>query len=213
MNTLLKIPEIAIGTVVAALIAATVAILTILTKEFWFAILTEKRSAKIKRKQTFKKYSNPLILASIALLYRIKEIFYRGYFLSDSAPKNFYNNYKYVSSIYRLLAVIGWIRASKIELSHTEVEKNDDYKFIEKALIEFEKSLADGEHIEQSILEQLTKNWGLDISKISNDEKRKLGVSIENSVDDYCFKENTEIPLLLSEDNKKELAKTVCDLI
>jgi hypothetical protein len=213
MGTLLKIPDTAFGVIVAAFIAASVAVLTILTKDLWFPILTEKRNSKAKRKQTFKKYANPLMVSSVALLYRIREIFYRGYFLLDEAPKNFYNNYKYVSSVYRLLAVIGWIRASKIELSHIEVEKDDDYKQIEKAIFEFEKSLADGEHIEQSVLENLSKHWNLEIANISNEEKRKLGVSIENAIDKFCFKENIEIPLLLTEGSKKDLAKTVSDLI
>jgi hypothetical protein len=213
MWTFLKIPDAAIGAITAASIGAIISILTILTKDFWFPILTEKRSSKAKRRQTFRKYANPLMMSSIALLYRIKEIFYRGYFLLDATPKNFYNNYKYVSSIYRLLALIGWIRASKIELSHIEVESTDEYKQIEKAISAFEKSLADGEHIEQSVLENLSKHWNLQIANISKEEKKKLGVNIEKAVDEFCFKENVEIALLLSDEGKKGLAKEVCDLI
>jgi hypothetical protein len=213
MWTLLKIPETAIGALTAAAIGAVISVLTILTKDFWFPILTEKRSSKAKRKQTFRKYANPLMMSSVALLYRIKEIFYRGYFLLDATPKNFYNNYKYASSIYRLLALMGWIRASKIELSHIEVATNDEYKQIEKAISAFEKSLADGEHIEQSVLENLSKHWSLPINNISKAEKNKLGVNIEKIVDEFCFNEKVEIALSLSDEGKKDLAKEVCDLI
>jgi len=176
-------------------------------------MLTENRSSNSKRKQTFRKYGNPLMMSSVALLYRIKEIFYRGYFLLDITPKNFYNNYKYISSVYRLLAVIGWIRASKIELSHIEVETTDEYKQIGKAISAFEKSLADGEHIELSVLENLAKHWNLPIVNISEEEKKKLGVNIEKIVDEFCFKENVDIALSLSDEGKKGLAKEVCDLI
>ncbi|KFF22919.1 hypothetical protein [Chryseobacterium sp. JM1] len=213
MWTLLKIPDAAIGAIIAAIIGAGISILTILTKDFWFPILTEKRSSKAKRRQTFRKYANPLMMSSVALLYRIKEIFFRGYFLLDVTPKNFYNNYKYVSSVYRILALIGWIRASKIELSHIEVDTTDDYQQLEKAITGFEKSLADGEHIEQSILENLAKHWNLKIDKLQSEQRNKLGVDIEKAIDELCFKENVEIALNLSDEGKKCLAKEVCHLI
>ncbi|MCU7549828.1 hypothetical protein OCK74_11920 [Chitinophagaceae bacterium LB-8] len=213
MLTFLKIPDVAIGAIAAAIIGAGISVLTILTKDYWFPILTERRNTKAKRRQTFRKYANPLMISSIVLLYRIKEIFYRGYFLLDISPKNYFNDYKYISSIYRLLALIGWIRASKIELSYIEVEKTDDYKYIEKAITEFEKSLADGEHIEQSVLENLAEHWNLPINSLQKEDKNKLGVNIEKIIDEYCFKEKVEIPLELSEETKQNLAKAVSDLI
>jgi hypothetical protein len=209
----MNLPEAAIGSVIAAAIAATITVITLLTKDYWFPILTEKRTVKTKRKSTFEKYANPIVLSSISLLYRMKEIFHRGHFLSDSAPKNFYNDYKYTSTVYRLLVLMGWIRASKIELSHIEVEKNDDYKLIEKALFNFEKSLADGEHVERSIVEQLTDIWRLNIDKVSDEVLGRLGTEIENTVDKFCFNENVEIAQMLSYEAQKELAKTICDLI
>jgi hypothetical protein len=198
--------------IIAALITGLVAILATLTKDYWFPILIENRNSRIKSEQTFKKYGHPLMLSSIQLLVRIKEIFERGYFLLDKTPKNQFNEYKYISSLYRLLALIGWIRASKIELSHIEVQKNDDYQKINDAIEEFEKSLADGQHIEQQVFENLSKKWVLKDST-PPEEKKKLGILVERIVDEYCFNENVEIPIFLSDEKKRVLAKKVCDSI
>lgn len=53
----------------------------------------------------------------------------------------------------------------------------------------------------------------MSIDKISEEDKRKLGVNIEKTIDEFCFKEKVDIALLLSDEAKKDLAKTVSDLI
>ncbi len=211
------LPDAAKGAVFGALvgssIAAVIGIITILTKDYLIPILTERRVSKNLSKRTFRKYANPLILSSISWLYRIREIFYRGHFLLDTTPRNLFNQYKYISSLYRLCVLIGWIRASKIELSLVEVKSSKDYRLIDAAIFDFEESLANGEHIEQSVLEHLGRIWGLDVSKLVPIEKKKLGVSIENFIDKHCFEQNVEVPTLLTDEKKLELAYDVCDLI
>lgn len=108
---------------------------------------------------------------------------------------------------------MGWIRANKIELSYIELEKADDYKLIENAISKFEKSLADGEHIELFVLKDLSNHWNLPIENVSEEEKRKLGVHIERVIDEFCSKENVDIPLSLKEETKIDLAKAISDLI
>ena len=107
-----KLPDAAQATIIGALvgsaIAALVAIFTIMVKDYLIPVLAEKREASRTRRLTFKKYANPLIVCSIALLYRLKEVFSnRGQFLLADAPRNEFNRYKYVSTVYRLCALLG----------------------------------------------------------------------------------------------------------
>lgn len=209
----MQIPEVAVGAIVGALIAAVVALLTIFLKDYLIPILTEKRNARSKRKETFHRYASPIILSSKSLLFRIKEIFYRGNFLLETAPKNDFNEYKFISTLYRLCALIGWIHASKIELSFIEVEKNEDFKKIETALENFEKSLADGHHVEQSVLEQVCIICNIDLTNIDLKKKKKFAIEIENKINKYCCDESVSITEKLSENSKLNLASEVCDFI
>lgn len=202
-----------VGTLIGASMTAVIAVLTIIFKDYFLPILAEKRLSGSKRMQSFKEYSNPLILSSISFLYRIKEIFGRGHFLLDETPKNNYNEYKYLSTLYRLCTLLGWIRAIKIELSYIEVKNTKEFEKIDAALNNFEKSLADGEHIELSRLEHLCEIWNLDFKNISVTDKKYLGTEIENLIDKATFKESIETPKDLDNSSKKIVARSICDLI
>lgn len=214
MYELIKdIPDVTKGTIIVSIIGALVAFVTIITKDYWIPLLTDKRILKRKKDETFKKYSNPIIFSSISLLYRLQDIMYKGTFLLDSTPKNSYNIYKFVSTIYRFGALIGWIRASKIELSNIEVTTSEEYLLIEKAINKFEESLADGKHIEQSVLENLAGIWNLDLSSEDDSVKNYLSVNIQDIIDKYCEKKLVEIPILLNKKSKIKLINEISDLI
>lgn len=212
-----KLPDAAKGAIIGAfigsIIAALIGLLTIFLKDFLIPIFSERRTDKKSKNRTFNNYAQPIAISSISLLYRIKEIFYRGHFLLDGAPKNNFNTYKYISSVYRLCVLMAWIRAAKIELSNISVNSSKDYLAISNALNQFEKSLADGEHIEQSVLEQLSKLWNINLSKLTTLDKKLLGIEIEKLIDEICYLENTEYPFLLTDENKLKLASTVSERI
>ena len=86
---------------------------------------------------------------------------FNGAYLLPDAPMNGFFKYKFDSTVYRLCAVIGWIRAAQKEHSYLEgfdSAKNSD---IREAVSEFQKVLADGSHVEVSIFEELSKLYGL----------------------------------------------------
>ncbi len=201
------------GAIIGALITLIVAIFTIFVKDYLIPLFTEKRLQKTKRLDTFKGYANPLILSAISFLYRTKEIFDSGDFLLSTTPKNIYNEYKYISTIYRLCVLLGWIRIIKIELSHIEVKNTKEFDRIEKTLFNFEKSLADGEHIELSRLEYLCEVWQIDYSKIPREIKKYLGTQVEVLIDKATFKENIDVPEKLKLNSKLKLVNEVAKLI
>lgn len=202
-----------IGAIIGAVATAIVAVFTVLIKDYLIPLITEKRLIKNKTTEAFKDYANPLILSSISFLYRTKEIFDSGDFLLDEIPKNDYNEYKYLSTVYRICVLLGWIRAIKIELSHIKVKNTKEFNKIEDALCQFEKSLADGEHIELSRLEQLCRIWHLDYPKVSDKTKKYLGTQIEILIDTATYNEKVDVPTDLNEILQFKLTRKVSDLI
>ncbi len=202
-----------IGAFIGALITLIVAVFTIFVKDYLIPLTTEKRLQKYKRLESFKGYANPLILSAISFLYRTKEIFGSGDFLLSTTPKNVYNQYKYLSTIYRLCVLLGWIRAIKIELSHIEVKNTKEFHKIEESLFDFERSLADGDHIELLRLENLCKIWQIDYPNIPDKTKKYLGTQVEILIDTATFSEKIETPDKLKNPSKLKLATFVSELI
>lgn len=199
--------------IIGAVIGAVITLISILLKDWIFQLLSENRKKEKERSEAFKKYANPIIISSVSLAFRIKEIFEdRGYFLLDSTPKDSFNAYKYISTLYRLTSLLGWIIASKKEISFIEV-KRKKFKSIENALNNFEKSLADGAHIETSRVEYLCKEWSLNYNNLADSVKKKLGIDIEHIFRKFIFDNHVQLPNKLSDEKQIELLKLISDCI
>ncbi len=171
------------SSVIAAFIGAGVAAISILIKDYWLDIIKENRKAKQTKHQTFKLYANPIIRASESLCWRLKEVFtQRGAFLLERNPRNVFFEYKYISTVYRLSVLIGWVRAVYREFAYIDTSDSSGNREIEKAFNSFQVALADGQNMELSILIELAKCWNIDIDSISNEEQAKLAVQMENEV-------------------------------
>ncbi len=199
--------------IIGAAIGAVVALVSILLKDWIFQLFSENRKKKKERSEAFKKYATPIIISSVSLAFRIKEIFEdRGHFLLDSTPKDSFNAYKYISTLYRLTSLLGWIRASKKEISFVEV-KRKKFKSIESALNRFENSLADGTHIEVSRVEYLCKELDLNYNCLDESAKKRLGIEIEHIFRKYIFDNQVQLPNKLSDEKQIELLKQISDCI
>lgn len=199
--------------IIGAVIGAVITLVSIVLKDLIFQLLSENRKSKKDRSEAFKKYANPIIISSVSLAFRIKEIFEdRGHFLLDSTPKDSFNSYKYISTLYRLTSLLGWIIASKKEISFIEV-KRKKFKSIENSLSKFENSLADGAHIETSRVEYLCKEWGLNYSCLTDSVKKKLGIDIEHIFRKFIFENRVQLPNRLSDEKQIELLKRISDCI
>ena len=167
----------------AAFIGAIVSIFAIFIRDYLFARINERRNSKQSISNTLKLYSNPMIRANETLCWRLKEILEnRGAFLLSPKSVNEFFEYKYISTLYRLSALIGWVRAIYREYAYIEANKRSMSREIEDAFIEFQSALADGQHMELSIFNELTKCWNIDISKLTNEEKAKLAIKIEDKI-------------------------------
>ncbi len=198
-----------INTLISAFVGAAVALIT---------IFVDGRRKRKERKRaeyhTYKRYSKPIMFATETLAWRLREVLmFKGAFLLPDAPMNSFFKYKFDSTVYRLCALIGWIRAAKKE--HSYIEGFDDAKSsdIRDAINSFQKVLADGSHVEVSIFEELSKLYGLEIKQITSLTRQEIGVEIERLVFKYIPDQVKKNVSNLEESKQIEMVKSIMDFI
>lgn len=166
----------------SALIATVTTIVVLFGKEF----MDNRRAKKQEQKEqfdTFKIYGSPLLLASESLIYRLKEIFDHGStFLHEEGFQIEYYRYRYISTLYRLCAVLGWLTIFKRELINLDLKGNQANEEIDKAIDEFEGALASNNIGQDSLLQYLAKKWELNLDVLTARERREVEQQIEFSI-------------------------------
>jgi hypothetical protein len=166
-----------------ALIAAGSALFVVLLRDVGFRFLFERRRERVERRTAalavYSTYSDPLASAATSLLWRLREIFSepnRADFLRQSKPTTEYQHYKKASTLYRLAALLGWIRGFRRELSFFTLGDRTRLCALEAAINEFESALADGQGVEVQRVEGLAELWGF---KPPEDKKSTSAVSVK----------------------------------
>ncbi|WP_163378444.1 hypothetical protein [Cyclobacterium sp. SYSU L10401] len=198
-----------INTIVSAGVGAAVALITLYVDG-----LRKKKDRKREEYNIYKSYSKPIIAAAESLAWRLREVLmFNGAYLLPDAPMNGFFKYKFDSTVYRLCFLIGWIRAVQKEHSYIEGIRDNQNPKIRKAINSFQKVLADGSHVEVSILEELCKLYGLEEKQISDSIRQKLGVEIERIVFGFIPDQVKKNVTNLQTDQKTEMISSIMNLI
>ena len=129
-----------------------------------------------------RRYADPLKLAARNLAVRLSEFHSREcrrYFAND-APDNEFYEYKRLSTIYRLAALLGWIRAFRRERSYLDPRVPDTMKSIEA----IECVLADGQEVEVARLDSLLKLWKVEPESIDG-SRANLAAALDTAMQKY----------------------------
>ena len=156
-----------------AFIGALSALAVVLIKDVIVPQLNQKRSHKERMRSLSERYSLPVAMCAVSLFYRLREmIVYTRYdYLHKEQRTNSFNDYKYKSTVYRLASLIGWMQAIKVEHSNLLQIDAANNTQISEIFSPFEGALADGPHVENDILCQLSHLWSIDLSNVKNDIK------------------------------------------
>jgi hypothetical protein len=101
--------------------------------------------------RVYRKYADPIHVTTNGLLWRMKEIFDgsgAGYYLVGKEHHAPFEHYKAVSTLYRLAALLGWIRALRRELFFLPDHRPKQMRKFENALSSVSSLLADGTYME-----------------------------------------------------------------
>jgi hypothetical protein len=204
-------------TVVASLLTLAGVIIGLLARDIVMAIylvrqkrvqeLADRKEAESKYHQDLVRlYSDPLKDAVTSLRYRLQEIVEQKqarYLLAD-APNIPFFDYKRVSTLYRIAAVLGWIRAIRRERGYIDPQQAS--ASVEMLAIDaFEKALADGAHVELQRLEELANLWR--VSTIDPQQKSHIASLIDSARADYLAKKEALSASDLSDPDQIELAE------
>jgi hypothetical protein len=139
--------------------AALIGAATALTSETLIKPTISFFSTRLRNKRIsedyFERYSQPLASSCADLFYRLREILLesqRADFLT-SHQENPFNRYKYISTLYRLSAVIAWIRCYKKEQANLAFRNHPKLRKLETEIRNFSKTLADGHEIESRMIQ------------------------------------------------------------
>lgn len=124
----------------------------------------QKRMEKAEQKRgIYEKYAQPLAADAVNLIWRFDEILFskRGQYLLEQAPPTPFNEYKRISTCYRLAAILGWIRAIKLEQSYLFYGDQPAVDALRQAVVDFESALADSPRVEMEVLNNLATLWDI----------------------------------------------------
>jgi len=197
------------ATIISSIISAIIAITVVIIKE-----LFEKNKEKKVKYDTFKKYAIPIIFSSEQLAWRLKEILeFKGAYLLPNAPLNGFFRYKFDSTVYRLNALLGWLQAAQKEQSYIEGTKVKHNEKIKLSIQNFQCKLADGSHVEVSILDDLSNLFLLNLNNLEDDERAKIGVELENLIFEYIPDNIKKAVDNLSIEKQLEMLQKILDFI
>lgn len=190
-------------------------------KDYFFKLLEERRSEKRARRAVYERYSYPLALAAEALMWRLNEVLFhpgRAQFLRNvglqQPPNKYaaYNNYKKLSTMYRLASLLGWARACQREFSFLRVSTPSESNPVHNAISALERALADGPVVEEQRLKRLCELWGLTIRQDST-RFAALGTRVESAMDDFMLVSNLDELEKLGHSARHDLCKHIADVI
>lgn len=167
--------------VVAAVISAIISLTTLWVKDWLIANRREAKQRQETQNSVYFKYAGPLSVAAEELFWRLKEIFSgegRSQFLLPQCRTHGFDHYKFDSTLYRLAAVLGWLRAYRLELLILSIDGKNESADFRKAIASLESSLADGHHVEDRRIQSVADLWKVELSK-DPQVRRRIAVSIE----------------------------------
>ncbi len=191
----------------AALVAAVVAVVGIIVRDVGMKIW-ERRAEKTETAQEiFHKYSDPLASSATSLLWRLNEVINgegRGAYLQVDAHSSKFAEYKRLSTFYRILTLLGWIRAFRRELSFLKATKSEDIATIRSAISDLESALADGAHVEGRRLVGLMQLWDLNTNN-NESELIRIGIVVDQILSRELHAGQVIVASELSKDSQRNL--------
>lgn len=100
----------------AVLISSLVAVSLFFIRDFLLPKWKTNKEEKKQKIEVYKKYAEPLGKSAESMFWRLDEIFFdstKAKFLERGKVITDFDNYKYISTLYRLGSLLGWIAAIK----------------------------------------------------------------------------------------------------
>lgn len=197
----------------AVLISSVVSVSLFFVRDFILPKLKTELEEKKNKIEIYKKYAEPLGKSAESMFWRLNEIFSndtKAKFLERGGIITDFDNYKYISTLYRFGSLLGWITAIKKEQSYIRASNNGDSKKLLDALNQLESSLADGPHTEEKRAQCLSEIWDI---KIPQNRLMGLGAEISRIVKYELKVSDVQLISDLSANRSLEVARKCADFL
>lgn len=157
-------------------------------------------------------YADPLKEAVKSLRFRLDEIVEKkqGRYLRSDAPNTPFLTYKRISTLYRIAALLGWIRAIRRERSYLDPDQASASSEMQ-SIAELEGALADGAHVEMQRLDELSNLWR--IHSIDQSVKSHIASLIDGERAQYLAQKGMLGARDLSTEEQAELAERCAEIV
>lgn len=173
--------------VMSALIGAVVAVIGIVVKDVVLRLLEEKRHRRRSKRQLLALYAKPIIKSAETLSWRLREVFtFRGSFLRKHDVDDDFLHHKFLSTVYRLCALLGWLTALNRELAYVDGNDRSGNEEAESALKQFRSALADGNEEEIRTLQGVARSFRTPIEELPVDGQQKLAIEVDRCRTTYA---------------------------
>lgn len=184
MRNTMDLKDILGLSVLGALVTTVGSLIAAWLKDVVFARSVEKWKARQQLRQVYLKIRDPLLLATTELVSRIGEITFKSpvNFLeakllqatplrmtTNSADDEYFQRYKFLSSVYRLCAWLGWVELYRQEVAFLDSGQQKTNADFEHRIEAMRSSLADGQ------LNQAKDRHDWTDSLIFREEQRAIG--------------------------------------
>jgi hypothetical protein len=217
MDATTKTALIGLGGVVLGLVVRDVVVqLYVFRKKRKDDIENLYHNELIKNRDVARLYADPLLQSCKGLNFRFKEMLDqegRAEFLLPQTPQSTFVVYKRISTLYRLAALLGWIKAYRTERSYLDPADAVGPSELETAVGALEAALADGPHVETQRLKELLRLWVPSHPAIDNKLERDLAVAVDNLLRSTLTREEKTSALELSEEAKQKLCVEAARII
>lgn len=175
--------------------------------------LADKREAdREARSDLVRLYADPLKDSVTSLKYRLHEIVEKkqARYLRSDAPSIPFLEYKRISTLYRIAALLGWIRAIRRERSYLDPQQAAASNEMQ-SIAELEAALGDGTHVELQRLDELLNLWR--VRPIASEVKDHAANLIDGERADYLARKGALGARDLSDTDQVELAERCADIV
>lgn len=208
---------IALGGVLVGMFGRDIIMPTLLARQKRTHDLLDRDDERARaRREVVRLYADPLLAAARSLRFRLNEVITPGqsrYLLAESPQIPFFE-YKRTSTLYRLAALLGWISAFRRERSHLDPDDAERYTFAANPIAEIERSLADGQHVEEQRVIELLRLWNVHENTISDSKQRiRLSAEIDGARQEFLSEKKSLSPADLNEQDQLLLARKCGQLV
>ncbi len=146
-----------------ALLGTVLGLLSAVVTSFIIPYVQRRMEKAEEKRGIYEKYAQPLAADAVNLIWRLDEILFehRGQYLLEQAPPTPFNEYKRISTCYRIAAILGWIRAIRLEQSYLFYGDQVAVDALRRAVVDFESALADSPRVEIEVVGNLAQLWDI----------------------------------------------------